>query len=83
MKEMLANRRNKKLTKIIPVDSGKKPSHESDLDFRERISDRMKKQDNSFNKTMKGLQQNVPVFINTISSAFQMMPHNVYIVRSS
>ena len=33
----------------------------------------MEKQDNSFNETMKGLQQNMPVFTHTISNAFQMM----------
>ena len=43
MKEMLANRRDKKLTKKIEVDKGKKSSHESDLDFRERILVRMEK----------------------------------------
>ena len=53
MKEMLANRRDKKLAKKTPVDSGKKSSRESDLGFHERILDRMEKQDNPFNKTMK------------------------------
>ena len=66
MKEMLANRRDKKLAKKIPADSGKKSSHESNLD-------RIEKQDNSFIETMKGLQQNMQVFTHTISNAFQMM----------
>ena len=70
MKEMLANRRDKKLTKKIEVDKGKKSSHESDLDFRERILARMEKQENYFNETTKGLQQNVQVFTHTISNAF-------------
>ena len=48
MKEMLANRSVKKLTTKIPVDCGKKFSHQSDLDFCERILDCMEKQDNPF-----------------------------------
>ena len=44
MKEMLANRRDKNFTKKNPVDSDKKSSHESDLDFCERILDCMEKQ---------------------------------------
>ena len=45
---MLANRHDKKLTKKIPVDCGKKYLHESDLDFHERTLNRMEKQDNYF-----------------------------------
>ena len=59
MKEMLAKRNYKKLTKKIPIGSDKKSSHGTGLDFRERILGRMEKQDNSFSKTMKGLQQNM------------------------
>ena len=73
MKQMLANRHDKKLNKKIPVDSGKKSSYESELDFHERIVDRMEKQDNSFNETMKGLQQTKQIFTHTMSNAFQMM----------
>ena len=59
--------------KKFPVDSGKKSLHESNLDFCERILDRIEKQDNSFNESMKRLQQNTQVFTSTISNAFQMM----------
>ena len=73
MKEMLAKRNYKKLTKKIPIGSDKKSSHGTGLDFRERILGRMEKQDNSFSKTMKGFQQNMQVLTHTISKAFQMI----------
>ena len=55
MKEMLENRCDKKLTINIPVRSGRKFSHESDLDFCDRTLGCMEKEDNSFNETMRGL----------------------------
>ena len=61
------------MTKKIPVDSGKKSFHESNVDFCERIRDRMEKKDNSFNESMKRLQQNMQVFTPTISNTFKMM----------
>ena len=61
------------MNKKTPVDSGKFFPHKSDLDFRARITDRMEKQDHSFNETMERLQQNMQFFAQTKSNAFQMM----------
>jgi len=66
MKNMLENRRDKKITKRLKTES-------DDSIFRNNLLQRMQDQDKIFNKQVDDLQQNMKQLTNTMTNTFNLM----------
>ena len=67
MREMLDIRRNKKLTKSVPVDQQLIPLHKEGMELKRETLRKMDHQEQQFNQTMKILQENATRFTDIVS----------------
>ena len=73
MREMLDKRRNKKLTKSVPVDQQLVPLHKEKMELKREMLRKMDHEEQQFNETMKIIQENTTRFTDIVSGALQMM----------
>ena len=73
MREMLDKRRNKKLTKSVPVDQQLIALHKEEIELKREMLRKMDHQEQQFNQTMKIVQENMARFTDIVSGALQMM----------
>ena len=73
MREMLDKRRNKKLTKSVPVDQQLIPLHKEGMELKREMLRKMDHQEQQFNQTMKILQENATRFTDIVSGTLQMV----------
>ena len=73
MRKMLDKRRNKQLTKSVPVDQQLIALHKEKMELKREMVRKMDHQEQQFNQTMKILQENTTRFTDIVSGALQMM----------
>ena len=73
MKEMLSNRRNKKLRKNIPIDQQIVALNKEEMEIKREMLKKMELQDQQFSCSMEALQENMSNFTNILSQSIQMM----------
>ena len=70
---MLANRRNKKLTKNVSIEQQILALNKEEMEFKNQMLRKMEIQDQHFNRSMEMLQENMLNFTTVISKSIQMM----------
>ena len=73
MKEMLSNRRNKKLRKNIPIDQQIVALNKEEMEIKREMLKKMELQDQQFSCSMEALQENMSNLTNILSQSIQMM----------
>ena len=71
MKEMLSNRRNKKLRKNIPIDQQIVALNKEEMEIKREMLKKMELQDQQFSCSMEALQENMSNFTNILSQSIQ------------
>ena len=73
MREIFDKRRNKKLTKSVPVDQQLIALHKEEMELKREMLRKIDHQEQQFNQTMKILPENMTRFTDIVSGALQMM----------
>ena len=73
MKEVLYNRRNKKLRKNVPIDQQILALNQEEMEIKGEMLKEIKFQDQKFSRSMEAFQENMYNFINNLSQSMQMM----------
>ena len=73
MKEVLYNRRNKKLRKNVLIDQQILALNKEEMEIKGEMLKEIKFQDQKFSRSMEAFQENMYNFINNLSQSMQMM----------
>ena len=73
MKEILSNRRNKKLRKNIPIDQQILAFNKKEMEIKREMLIKTELQDQKFSCSTEAIQENLSNFTNILSQSIQMM----------
>ena len=73
MKEMLSNRRNRKLRKNIRIDQQILALNKEEMEIKHEMLRKMELQDQQLSRSVEAFQENISNFTNILSQSIQMM----------
>ena len=73
MKEMLSNRRNRKLRKNILIDQQILALNKEEMEIKHEMLRKMELQDQQLSRSVEAFQENISNFTNILSQSIQMM----------